>query len=85
MTDETEKLRIDKWLWAARFFKTRSLAAEAINKGVVSVNGLQTQKTDAKISQGDKIVLRGKGKVVVKELAGETKKGRLKVLFQKFI
>ena len=77
-------LRLDSAVSAA-FDISRSLAAEAINKGVVSVNGLQTQKTDAKISQGDKIVLRGKGKVVVKELAGETKKGRLKVIFQKFI
>lgn len=77
-------LRLDSAVSAA-YNISRTLAAETINKGAVSVNGLQTQKTDSKIAVDDKIVLRGKGKVVVKELVGETKKGRLKILFQKFI
>jgi RNA-binding protein YlmH len=77
-------LRLDSAVSAA-YNISRTLAVDAINKGIVSVNGLQIQKSDSKIAQGDKIVLRGKGKVVVKELVGETKKGRLKILFQKFI
>jgi ribosome-associated heat shock protein Hsp15 len=38
-TDASARLRIDKWLWAARFFKTRSLAATAVDKGHVRIGG----------------------------------------------
>ena len=39
MNDSAERLRIDKWLWAARFFRTRSLAAQAVEGGRVRVGG----------------------------------------------
>ena len=48
----TEKLRFDKWLWAARFFKTRSLAAHAIEGGKVKLNG-QRVKPAKELHVGD--------------------------------
>lgn len=52
-----EKLRIDKWLWAARFYKTRSLASEEIGKGRVQVNG-QEAKPAREVKAGDTVELR---------------------------
>ncbi len=46
--------RLDKWLWAARFFKTRALAAEAINGGKVHLNGGRV-KASRNIKPGDKL------------------------------
>ncbi|MEO7458397.1 MAG: RNA-binding S4 domain-containing protein, partial [Gemmatimonadaceae bacterium] len=51
------RVRIDKWLWAARFFKTRSLAADAIGGGKVSVNG-DTVKPAKMIGVGDEVRVR---------------------------
>lgn len=45
-------MRLDKWLWAARFFKTRALAAEAVAGGKVKVNGERVKAARA-IRQGD--------------------------------
>jgi ribosome-associated heat shock protein Hsp15 len=52
-----EKMRIDKWLWAARFYKTRSLASEDIDKGRVEVNG-QTAKPAREVKPGDTVLVR---------------------------
>ena len=50
-------LRLDKWLWAARFFKTRGLAAEAIGAGRVSVNG-ERAKAAKNVKAGDILEIR---------------------------
>ena len=65
-------LRIDKWLWCARFYKTRSLAAEEIAKGRISVNGLAA-KASREVRPGDTVVLRQgpvQRVVVVRALSG---------------
>ena len=51
------KIRLDKWLWAARFFKTRALAAEAIDGGKVDVNGDRAKRAKL-VGAGDNIRLR---------------------------
>ena len=52
-----ERLRIDKWLWAARFYKTRSLASEEIDKGRVHVNGVAV-KPARELKPGDTVQMR---------------------------
>lgn len=52
-----EPVRLDKWLWAARFFKTRGLAAEAIAGGRVEVNGLRARHAKT-VRPGDAVRLR---------------------------
>ncbi len=47
------KLRVDKWLWQARFFKSRGLAAELIEAGSVRVNGTRITKPGRDVSEGD--------------------------------
>lgn len=50
-------VRLDKWLWAARFFKTRSLAGDEIGKGRVEVNG-QPAKASREVRPGDTLAFR---------------------------
>ena len=52
-----DRLRIDKWLWAARFYKTRTLASEEIARGRVAVNG-QDVKPAREVRIGDTVALR---------------------------
>jgi ribosome-associated heat shock protein Hsp15 len=55
--DSHPAVRIDKWLWAARFFKTRALAAEAVTGGKVEVNGSRS-KPSRPVRPGDQLTIR---------------------------
>jgi ribosome-associated heat shock protein Hsp15 len=56
-SNDREKIRLDKWLWAARFFKTRSLAAQAVEGGKVHCNGARVKPARA-VSAGDELRIR---------------------------
>lgn len=69
--DEAESVRLDRWLWAARFFKTRSRAARAIAGGKVQING-RRPKRSSPVRAGDRLrVRRGyfEYRVVVRQLS----------------
>ena len=53
MSEGAQKLRLDKWLWYARFFKTRSLAASVVGTGHVRINATPTSKRSVTITPGD--------------------------------
>ena len=75
MTEPSDKLRIDKWLWAARFFKTRSLSADAVEGGKVLVNG-QRIKPAKTVGIGDTLEIRaGKFRYEVEVLGLSNKRG----------
>ncbi|MBO9396157.1 RNA-binding S4 domain-containing protein [Shimia sp. R9_2] len=53
MSGPSPKLRVDKWLWQARFFKTRSLSAKLVTGGHLRVNGQKVAKASHAVSVGD--------------------------------
>ncbi len=63
MAEERAKLRIDKWLWQARFFKTRSLAAKQVTAGHVRINGQRALKPAQAVGPEDVLTF-SQGRVV---------------------
>lgn len=75
VNDNVEKFRIDKWLFAARFFKTRSLAADAIDRGRVTLNSLRVKPAKV-VAVGDTLTIRiGNVQFVIRVLALSNKRG----------
>lgn len=76
-------LRLDNILSAA-FNLSRSSASSYIKQGSVYVNNKQILKSDFTVKEEDKVVLRGKGKSVLKQVKGETKKGRIHLVIKRY-
>ncbi|MFN8201915.1 MAG: RNA-binding S4 domain-containing protein [Solirubrobacteraceae bacterium] len=70
-----EPVRIDKWLWAARFVKTRALGAEAVRGGRVEING-QRVKPSKEVRPGDRVAMTlGSSRVCVDVRATAVRRG----------
>lgn len=82
--DTVATLRLDGVL-ASGFSLSRSKAAALVSSGRVSVNHMECQKTDKPIAQGDVLTARGLGKCLVKEVLGESKKGRIMIVLERYI
>jgi ribosome-associated heat shock protein Hsp15 len=75
----TDRIRIDKWLWHARFHKTRSLAQAAAVKGRIRLNERRIEKASAEVRPGDTLTLpRGREVVVVRVVACGIRRGPAK-------
>ena len=78
--DTVASLRLDNIVSSA-FAVSRSKAAEAIRRGIVSVNSVECLKVDQIIEEGDRVTLRGKGKIALAEVGGRSRKDRIIVTF----
>ena len=74
--DPTSSVRLDKWLWAARFYKTRAIAKEMINGGKVHYNGQRTKSS--KMAELDAVIKLRQGydekEIVIKKLSEQRQK-----------
>lgn len=82
--DTLASLRLDAVI-SSGFRIGRSLAADYVNAGKAAVNGLPCTKSDKAVEEGDKISVRGLGKIRLAQVNGQTKKGRISVLIQRYV
>lgn len=82
-SDTVASMRLDAVI-SSVFSVSRSAACDAINGGLVSVNGMAVIKPDRTVNEGDKLSLRGKGKAVIDSVGGFSKKGRIRFSYRKY-
>jgi len=82
--DTLASLRLDSVI-SSGFRVGRSLASDYVNAGRCAVNGLPCQKGDKTVTQGDKISVRGLGKIKLTSVNGQTKKGRISVVIDRYV
>ena len=82
--DTVASLRLDS-IKSSAFGISRGKAQEAIKAGLVFVNSGAALKPDMQIDEGDKLVLRGRGKAVLREITGKSRKDRICVVFDKYV
>lgn len=82
--DTLASLRLDGVI-SSGFRIGRSLAADYINAGRCAINGLPCQKPDKGVAEGDKISVRGLGKIKLAQVNGQTKKGRISVVIDRYV
>lgn len=71
-----DRVRIDKWLWHARFYRTRVLAQSAASAGLIRLNGQRVEKSSAAVGPGDVLTLpRGREVVVVRVVGLAARRG----------
>ena len=73
--ESNDRVRVDKWLWAARFFKTRSLATDAVENGRIHLNEVRIKPAKS-VAVGDRLNIQiGRYQFVVEVLALSNKRG----------
>lgn len=76
MSEPVQKVRIDKWLWQARHFKSRTIAAKAVSEGRVRVNSKRVVKPSFAVAAGDVLTFhQGRGVRVVRIVALARRRG----------
>ncbi|MBR3786717.1 MAG: RNA-binding protein [Firmicutes bacterium] len=83
ITDTVASLRLDS-VAASAFGLSRGKASEAITRGIVFVNHMEVTKPDYQLSEGDRITLRGKGKAVLSEIGGKSRKDRQYIKIERY-
>ena len=82
--DTVASVRLDSVI-SSGFRIGRSAAAQYVNAGKVAINGLPCEKSDKTVEEGAKISVRGLGKIKLRSINGQTKKGRISIIIDRYI